>query len=118
MSRSYNTTKQIPRSAFPMKKGETIISKKGVVMTVDSDMEDVESSFCFTAPTPSGCVYEMVPGVTEGIKEAYVWLYFTNGYLSFYDMGYDQAWSGAGTWLLNEIKSLTRGKYLKIDSNR
>lgn len=95
-------------------------SKRGVVMTVDSDVDNIESSFYFSAPLPKEFKMDNEVFGTSGdswnIQEAYVWLYFSDGYLSFYDMGYDQAWSGAGPWLLTEIKSLTRGKYLKVEA--
>lgn len=94
-----------------MKVGDTVTTKRGVVLTVGSDSDETWGSFYFEAPLPPGFTSkDAIPGLTWGLKEAYVWLYFTHGYLDFYDMGYDQAWSGAGTWLLKEIRSLTSGK--------
>lgn len=124
MSRSYHTKKLIPRDFFPKVAGETMTCKDGTVLTA----EIVEPEFiCFSAPIEeeeedyTGLADELLKVKPNGDKDipftriesekAYVKIYFNNGYVMFYDMAYDMAWSGHGEWLLGKLRSLTKGKF-------
>ena len=111
MSRSYHTRKLIPRSFFPDKTGDWMTCKDGTVITAAVVSPDV---VCLTAPWPSGRELDWGLGEANPGALGIVNIYFSNGYVSMYGLSYPQAWCGTGVWLLNKIRSLTRGKFSNV----
>ena len=94
MSRSYTTTKMIPRSFFPAKPGEVMRLKK-MKLTAEHDSKDPKD-------------WESSIALTDGTD--YVWVYFDNGFVSFFDMNFASAWAG-GEKLMAAIRGAYRGKF-------